>query len=583
MAVFNSLTFDGENSLDYGIYITGEGVYDAPRRAVEMVTIPGRNGTLAIDQGRFENIDVKYAAGSFGSTQAEYAGRMKAFRNMLASRHNYVRLEDDYHPDEFRLGLYKSGLEVKPVSMSRAGEFDIIFDCKPQRFLKSGETAVTIGEWGETETASGDIVTVENEDGVLAVKSLEVSLSPIQSLNGYSKPWVGGAGKNKFDASTALVGYYVSDSDGNVIASDNGVASDYIEVEAGQTYKISPTLTSGNWGAWYDENKVYISGIVGYSTAKTAPSNAKYMRFTVTLNGSNPNYATTTQVEKGSTQTAWTPYSNLCPISGRTEVKTIVSPTTSATDGRTYTTSLGRTVYGGTLDVVSGVLTVDRKLVNIDPSTIKTNAVAPGGGRYTVTTTDAKDVQTSDPIAYTICNTLKSITSNSAEIGGSSLISSKRLSFMLPVSTQAEARQWFTDNPTTVVYPLAQAQTYQLTAQQIELLMGTNNVWSDSGDVTVEYGQNPSILVNPTLFESKPLLVVTGRGNITINGVQIAISATPTTIDCELMEAYNGTTSRNSDIVLTPNKFPVLKPGNNTITLGSGITKVEITPRWWRI
>lgn len=239
MAVFNSLTFDGENSLDYGIYISGEGVYDAPRRAVEMVTIPGRNGTLAIDQGRFENIDVKYAAGAFGSTQAEYAGRMRAFRNMLASRHDYVRLEDDYHPDEFRLGLYKSGLEVKTVSMSRAGEFDIIFDCKPQRFLKSGENVYT-------RTASG-------------------------SIN------------------------------------------------------------------------------------------------------------------------------------------------------------------------------------------------------------------------------------------------------------------------------------------------------------------------NPTLFEARPLLVVTGTGNLTVNGVQIAISATPTTIDCEAMEAYNGTTSRNSDIVLTPNKFPILKPGNNTITLGSGITKVEITPRWWRI
>ena len=101
MAVFNSLTFDGENSLDYGIYISGEGVYDAPSRAVEMVTIPGRNGTLAIDQGRVEKIDVKYAAGAFGSTQTEYADKMRAFRNMLASRYNYVRLEDDYHPDEF--------------------------------------------------------------------------------------------------------------------------------------------------------------------------------------------------------------------------------------------------------------------------------------------------------------------------------------------------------------------------------------------------------------------------------------------------------------------------------------------------
>lgn len=239
MAVFNSLTFDGENSLDYGIYISGEGVYDAPRRAVEMVTIPGRNGTLAIDQGRFENIDVKYAAGAFGSTQTEYAGRMRAFRNMLASRHDYVRLEDDYHTDEFRLGLYKSGLEVDPVSMSRAGEFDIVFDCKPQRFLKSGETAITL-----TET----------------------------------------------------------------------------------------------------------------------------------------------------------------------------------------------------------------------------------------------------------------------------------------------------------------------------------------DDIT-----------NPTLFEAKPLLVVTGTGNIEINGVEIAVSESPTTIDCEAMEAYNGSTSRNSDIVLTPNVFPTLAPGTNTITLGAGITQLEITPRWWRI
>ena len=27
--------------------------------------------------------------------------------------------------------------------------------------------------------------------------------------------------------------------------------------------------------------------------------------------------------------------------------------------------------------------------------------------------------------------------------------------------------------------------------------------------------------------------------------------------------------------------FPVLSPGENTITLGSGITQIQITPRWW--
>ena len=88
MAVFNSFTFDNENSLDYGVYITGEAVYNAPERAVEMVSIPGKNGALALDQGRFENIEVTYPAGTFGAEQAEFAGRMRAMRNMLASRYN---------------------------------------------------------------------------------------------------------------------------------------------------------------------------------------------------------------------------------------------------------------------------------------------------------------------------------------------------------------------------------------------------------------------------------------------------------------------------------------------------------------
>lgn len=138
MAVFNSLTFDGENSLDNNVYITGEAVYNAPERAAEMVTIPGRNGALAIDQGHFENIEVTYPAGTFGITQTEFASVMAGFRNKLASRYTYKRLTDDYHPDEYRLGIYVSGLEVNPGYYNRTGEFDITFDCKPQRFLISG-------------------------------------------------------------------------------------------------------------------------------------------------------------------------------------------------------------------------------------------------------------------------------------------------------------------------------------------------------------------------------------------------------------------------------------------------------------
>lgn len=148
--MFKSLTFDGENSLDYGVHINGEGVYNAPERDVEMISIPGRDGDYALDHGRFHNIDVTYPAGIGEMSQTDFADKIGVFRNALASRRGYCRLEDDYHPDEFRMGVYKSGLEASPVMYNRAGEFDLVFNCKPQRFLKSGEQATEF-------TASGTI------------------------------------------------------------------------------------------------------------------------------------------------------------------------------------------------------------------------------------------------------------------------------------------------------------------------------------------------------------------------------------------------------------------------------------------
>ena len=65
-AIFNGFTFDGENSKDYGVYITGSGVFNAPERDVEMISIPGRDGAFAQDMGRFSNIEVTYPAGLFG-------------------------------------------------------------------------------------------------------------------------------------------------------------------------------------------------------------------------------------------------------------------------------------------------------------------------------------------------------------------------------------------------------------------------------------------------------------------------------------------------------------------------------------
>ena len=141
-AIYKSLIFDGEDSRNYGVYITGEAVYNAPARDVEMVSIPGRNGSFALDKGRFENIEVSYPAGIFAETEADFAQAISDFRNLLCSRNGYVRLTDDYNPNEYRMAIYKSGLEVEPAQL-KAGEFNIVFDCKPQRWLTSGETKQT--------------------------------------------------------------------------------------------------------------------------------------------------------------------------------------------------------------------------------------------------------------------------------------------------------------------------------------------------------------------------------------------------------------------------------------------------------
>ena len=155
MAIFNGLRFGNVNSLDYGIYITGEAVYNAPERDVEMVEIAGRNGDLPVDKGRWKNIEVTYTAGTFGDDQTDFSTKVRNFRNALTSQLGYVRLSDTYNDNEYRLGVFKSVFEVDAVSRKRAGEFQIVFDCKPQRFLMSGEASQDITSGQDLYNSTG--------------------------------------------------------------------------------------------------------------------------------------------------------------------------------------------------------------------------------------------------------------------------------------------------------------------------------------------------------------------------------------------------------------------------------------------
>lgn len=134
-----TLTFGGANSGSYGIYISGGGTFNSPARVYQMLDVAGRNGQLTIDDGRYANIDVTYQAGAYGHSREEFASKMSAFRNALGALIGYQRLSDDYNPEEFRLGIFSGGLSVGSITSLRLATFDLTFNCKPQRFLVSGE------------------------------------------------------------------------------------------------------------------------------------------------------------------------------------------------------------------------------------------------------------------------------------------------------------------------------------------------------------------------------------------------------------------------------------------------------------
>ena len=98
-----------------------------------------------------------------------------------------------------------------------------------------------------------------------------------------------------------------------------------------------------------------------------------------------------------------------------------------------------------------------------------------------------------------------------------------------------------------------------------------------SGTASVDVTGGGSI-TNPTPFEARPIIIVSGVGEIVINGkaIEIIESVSNFTINCETMEADD-----NSKIYCMD--FPYLSGGANTITCDNTITALSLVPRWWTL
>lgn len=97
---------------------------------------------------------------------------------------------------------------------------------------------------------------------------------------------------------------------------------------------------------------------------------------------------------------------------------------------------------------------------------------------------------------------------------------------------------------------------------------------------------NGSTLLNPTFRKARPLIRVYGYGTLGVGSVTVTIaqhSYTYIDIDCDMMDCYYGATNCNSLVTFSGNDFPVLPHGKTGITYSGNITRVDVTPRYWRV
>lgn len=255
--------------------------------------------------------------------------------------------------------------------------------------------------------------------------SLLVSMEPIQDLNGYDHPWPAGGGVNLFDKNAITIGKYLNLNTGAIENTSTSYAiTDWIGVDGGSAYAWNNPESSRAW--FYDSDKNPVERINGTSYI---PDSDGFIILTITVIRVDVNDF---MFVKGSAlPQIYYPYSNICPISGRTGLDVYAGPTSAIGDAATYSmdwTSPAGTVYAGSADIVSGDIKAAPYYASYNGETL----VGPW-----ISSMDEYDPERTPTTGAQV-----------VDLGG----------------TMTE---------------------YHITGQDIITLVGDNYIWSDSGDVTI--------------------------------------------------------------------------------------------------
>ena len=141
--------FNGKKSSDFDVWASGLNIFHSPERRIERIQVPGRNGELLIEDGSFENVELEFKDCFI---PRHFRENFTNLSNYLNRQNGYQRLELSWLPDEYRLAAFHGDIEASMKNWNGMGKFDLTFNCKPQRFLKSGEEPIVLMNWTDCST-----------------------------------------------------------------------------------------------------------------------------------------------------------------------------------------------------------------------------------------------------------------------------------------------------------------------------------------------------------------------------------------------------------------------------------------------
>lgn len=303
------------------------------------------------------------------------------------------------------------------------------------------------------------------------------SSTNVRAISGWQNVNVVRCGKNLFDKNQTLSNGFIQ-SDGSIGTSSSYVYTDYIKVKPNTNYTTSGDVALSNTRnniACYDKNFAFIERL---NTDKaggwtfTTPNNCNYIRMNLGGAGRDLN---TIQLEEGSSATTYEAY-----------------------NGISVTVALGQTVYGGYLDVISGVLTITNVLIEYDGSSDETWQKVSGTGKFYIVNTDMP--------SYVEAGKISNIYPFSGEAsGGSSAVTVDKSFYTQTYPSQpnynrvwiynsdyeeysnTQFKEVLSNQPIDILVELVTPTTVQLSSNQISTILGQNNIYANTGDIEVKF------------------------------------------------------------------------------------------------